>query len=129
VEGRASRAVPRGRAQEETRDATISYNIFRWYRAGWGRYTQADPAEFEGGFNLYAYSLNNPIARFDSNGLTSYKGFPSDEKQKMEEAVKKAIAKLSECPSCAGPYGPPIVANLERQHSFGIQRRRNVGML
>lgn len=20
-----------------------NYNVFRWYRAGWGRYTQADP--------------------------------------------------------------------------------------
>ena len=25
-----------------------SYNIFRWYRAGWGRYTQADPVGLNG---------------------------------------------------------------------------------
>lgn len=25
-----------------------NYNIFRWYRAGWGRYTQADPLSVAG---------------------------------------------------------------------------------
>jgi hypothetical protein len=40
-----------------------------WYRAGWGRYTQADPIGIEGGFNLYRYSIDNPVSFYDSSGL------------------------------------------------------------
>ncbi len=37
-------------------------NIFRWYRSGWGRYTQADPIGLQDGTNLYAYVGANPTA-------------------------------------------------------------------
>ena len=47
-----------------------SYNIFRWYRSGWGRYTQADPlARFvpvwqpaEISAALYGYAGTNPLS-------------------------------------------------------------------
>ena len=52
------------------------YNGFRWYRAGWGRYSQADPL---GGGNLfrgldvpeslYEYAQGNPLVFFDPLGL------------------------------------------------------------
>ena len=42
-----------------------SYNIFRWYRAAWGRYTQADPV----GVPTYVYSNANPVGVFDPLGL------------------------------------------------------------
>jgi RHS repeat-associated protein len=45
------------------------YNIFRWYRAGWGRYTQADPIGIKGGLNLYRYGNANPIGAIDQTGL------------------------------------------------------------
>jgi RHS repeat-associated protein len=45
------------------------YNIFRWYRAGWGRYTSADPIGLQGGVNLYAYALDNPLRFDDPFGL------------------------------------------------------------
>lgn len=74
-----------------TREGTEeNYNVYRWYRAGWGRYTQADPAEFEGGLNLYSYALANPLLRVDLDGLTSYKGFPGDKEQQLRDAVEKA---------------------------------------
>lgn len=47
----------------------MTYNIFRWYRPGAGRYTQADPIELEGGLNLYRYALDNPNRYFDPFGL------------------------------------------------------------
>jgi RHS repeat-associated protein len=45
------------------------YNIFRWYRAAWGRYTQADPMGLHGGLNVYGYTKGNPIIDFDPLGL------------------------------------------------------------
>ena len=46
-----------------------SYNIFRWYRSTWGRYSQADPIGLLGGLNLLAYGLDDPLDNIDSNGL------------------------------------------------------------
>ncbi|HKO58746.1 MAG TPA: RHS repeat-associated core domain-containing protein, partial [Thermoanaerobaculia bacterium] len=45
------------------------YNIFRWYTAGWSRYTQADPIGLKGSSNLYSYALANPIVLSDPLGL------------------------------------------------------------
>lgn len=50
-------------------DVISEYNIFRWYRSGWGRYTQADPIGLRGGSNLYRYALANPIRYTDPLGL------------------------------------------------------------
>jgi len=48
------------------------YNIFRWYRAGWGRYTQQDPAGLPGGINLYAYVDDDPVNWIDPFGETKH---------------------------------------------------------
>lgn len=48
-----------------------SYNIFRWYRAGWGRYTQADPLE-SSAVNAYLYARANPLSWVDSKGLYNH---------------------------------------------------------
>jgi RHS repeat-associated protein len=46
------------------------YNIFRWYRPRWGRYTQTDPLGVRSSsVALYAYSDDAPINKFDALGL------------------------------------------------------------
>lgn len=55
--------------QEQHGSSDLSYNIFRWYRAGWGRYTQADPIGLDGGVNLFAYVAGNPLRFTDRLGL------------------------------------------------------------
>jgi RHS repeat-associated protein len=46
-----------------------NYNVFRWYRAGWGQYTQPDPIGLKGGTNLFAYVEDDPLDGFDYLGL------------------------------------------------------------
>jgi RHS repeat-associated protein len=43
------------------------YNIFRWHREGWGRYTQADPIGIPG--KEFVYASDNPILNTDVLGL------------------------------------------------------------
>jgi RHS repeat-associated protein len=40
--------------QEE--EGELSYNVFRWYRAGWGRYTQGDLDRENAPFHPYDYA-------------------------------------------------------------------------
>ena len=53
----------------------LTNNVFRWYRAGWGRYTQADPIglvpTLVGVKNLFEYADANPTDHFDRLGLYS----------------------------------------------------------
>ena len=46
----------------------LAYNIFRWYRSGWGRYTQADPIGLHGVTNVYHYTYSNPVRWTDPRG-------------------------------------------------------------
>lgn len=55
----------------------VEYNMFRWYRAAWGRYTQADPIGLIGGLNVFRYALNNPLSYVDRDGLTPCVADPS----------------------------------------------------
>lgn len=67
---RAAGNVRRVRKLDRKTRPTDSNNIFRWYRAGWGRFTSADPIAFQGGdTNLYRYVVSNPLRFTDPLGL------------------------------------------------------------
>jgi RHS repeat-associated protein len=66
----ADRYQPLGLPGQETGVALqTQYNIFRWYRTTWGRYTQADPIGLGGGMNVLGYVNGNPVNIIDRVGL------------------------------------------------------------
>jgi RHS repeat-associated protein len=54
--------------------ADREYNVFRWYREGWGRYTQGDPVGLSAGLNLYSYVGGRPLFFVDPRGLAEQFG-------------------------------------------------------
>ena len=58
--------------QEREVGNELAYNVFRWYRGGWGRYSQADPLGLGGGPNLYGYVSANPTRFVDPRGLVRW---------------------------------------------------------
>src|SRR5206468_9704310 len=84
--------------QESAMGANTNYNIFRWYRSGWGRYTQADPLEWAG--QEYAYASENPIGNTDALGLL-------DTGSVAKDAIKRAINACGEKTESA--WGGPVV--------------------
>ena len=50
------------------RESGLYYYRVRHYDPGSGRFMQPDPIGFDGGINLYAYCLNNPVNYIDPTG-------------------------------------------------------------
>jgi len=51
-----------------------SYNILRWYRPSWGKYTQSDPISLRNGLapaNVYAYAYSRPTLYIDPLGAVA----------------------------------------------------------
>ena len=55
-----------GQIAQDTGD--LSYNVFRWYRSTWGRYTQPDPLSLAGSLNLFGYVDADPVNSLDPDG-------------------------------------------------------------
>jgi RHS repeat-associated protein len=55
--------------QEDDGTSELSYNIHRWYRSAWGRYTQGDPL----GQPTYIYAAGDPTGSADPLGLYAVK--------------------------------------------------------
>ena len=78
---RPARALPTSRPHwrnrrrvRRTASGRSLYNYFRDYDPATGGYIQSDPIGLKGGANTYVYALNDPISRFDSNGLLACDG-------------------------------------------------------
>jgi len=54
----------------------LSYNYFRSYEPGVGRYVESDPTGLRGGLNIYAYADSNPVVLVDPEGLQIVAPFP-----------------------------------------------------
>jgi RHS repeat-associated protein len=50
-------------------EGEMHYNVFRWYRSGWGRYTQSDPLGIGSDLMLFRYAASNPVGKLDPLGL------------------------------------------------------------
>ncbi len=68
------------------------YNLYRWYEAGTGRYTQPDPLD-EGS---YAYALNRPLSFIDPTG--EMPGMPPPPWH-PDPGIKTACDPLDDCPT------------------------------
>jgi RHS repeat-associated protein len=50
----------------------LHHNWYRYYDPKTGRYISADPLGIDGGINVYAYVVGDPINRVDPEGLLGY---------------------------------------------------------
>ena len=66
------------------------YNIFRWYRPRWGRYTQPDPYGLEASLDLYEYAEDNPPRFVDPTGSVDFEIGPTVDHAVDGEALLQA---------------------------------------
>ena len=55
--------------QEYDPSSDRQYNVHRWYRSSWGRFTTPDPGGLAGGLNVFAYVEGRPTVAVDPLGL------------------------------------------------------------
>jgi RHS repeat-associated protein len=112
-------------ALTSTDNTDVNYNIFRWYRSGWGRYTPADPlfGRDPNANDAYGYAKENPLSFTDPTGL-------------LAEAIcsKIAVGGIATplyhcrlrvtCKECTpGKFGGPF------DTTVGLERNRKTGDL
>jgi RHS repeat-associated protein len=90
-------------------DARDGYNIFRWYRSSWGRYTSPDPAGLAGGMNLYSYADASPTGSIDPTGLST-----------VDDATSIFWDWLRGNGQADRTYGPGDERTEEMKHAVGV---------
>lgn len=74
-----------------------TYNIFRWYRSSWGRYTQTDPIPLRAGVVPYLYAADNPLSNVDPFGLWSLSKSCKGYEAAISQAMAKAVSGIAKC--------------------------------
>ncbi len=81
----------------------------RYYDSTIGRWTTPDPIGFDGGPNLYAYVLNNPLTHFDLYGLAEAVAAAEAERQTdTANIVVRIVRKAGEIIRAIGDHFLPI---------------------
>jgi len=95
-------------------ESGLSYNHFRSFNPGIGRYIQSDPVGLIAGLNTYAYVNSNPISFFDPDGLRKMgqPGVPDNDG--LSRAVGETSLNIALGPLSInfGPDGITFPANL-----------------
>lgn len=78
-----------------------SYNVNRWYRPSWGRYAEADAIGLNGGLNVFAYGLDNPLSNMDPLGRCGYGSGTVDVATNIDPAP-------SPCPKSGERFQRPV---------------------
>jgi len=122
--GEAKRQPLRFPGQEADPSSDIAHNIFRWYRSGFGRYTQADPYLRPSSTepNQYAYALANPNRFKDSFGLFAIHGScDCGRRTNIYKAAATACSYLRQ-PACSALLQRLTLGNHERLDKCLSQR-------
>jgi RHS repeat-associated protein len=102
----------------------LHYNRFRYYDPAIGRYLQSDPADIDGGLNLYGYSTS-PLTRVDVLGLEARGcggGRPRKSRKKGRERTPKELQNAAD--SIHGKL-PPGKARNRRTTTVTQSRDKN----
>lgn len=83
-------------------EAADDYNIFRWYRSTWERYTQADRGGALSKANLYTYVDGNPVRWLDPNGLYRVEPPNGPRSEEINRAIFDLYRRLSARRPCCG---------------------------
>ena len=75
--------------------ANLYYYGFRFYAPNHQRWLNRDPIGEEGGLNLYALLLNEPINHIDSSGLENGYTYQSNGRMSNGSSIENAVANLS----------------------------------
>jgi RHS repeat-associated protein len=96
-------------------ESNLSYNYFRSYQAGQGRYTQADPIGIGGELNRFSYVKGNPLMFTDPPGLRST-GSPTLDRW-LEPVAPPGNCATGEC--AAGMPPTPSDNRSQKEMDFG----------
>jgi RHS repeat-associated protein len=112
--------------------AEENYNIFRWYRTGWARYTQPDPIGLRAGNNLFQYAASNPVGSSDPLGLVIKRCFRPflNTKTKVMAAYFGFVwgwyAVQPPIPGVSGCLGHEYLYDTDNGQSQGFDPKENV---
>jgi len=85
------------------------YNVNRWYRAAWGRYSQADPL---GTNPPYGYADDDPATKTDPLGLYSVEPPGGQDAQDVNQAIFDIIQKMNNPKPCCGSLAQKVMKAL-----------------